>query len=120
MRGSSGHGLLVVGDIFMECNQCGTCCKKNWLIRLENDELYLFFNIVFGRYVYTNSCEHLQNNKCDIHYKKPKKCQEYFCKNIVNTTSNEMTKPCNSKQTFLEIGMWRGSLRPMRQVTPYD
>jgi Fe-S-cluster containining protein len=70
------------------CNACGKCCKKHWLLRLTSDkEIKLFGKaVVFGKFIWTDECK-FQNNdgKCKIHgEKQPFMCREYFCENNLN------------------------------------
>lgn len=64
-----------------ECIGCGNCCKKHWLLRLTNNaEKELFPNhIVYGEFIWTDTCPYQVDNKCTIHENKPMRCTEYFC-----------------------------------------
>ena len=64
-----------------ECTACGQCCKKHWLLRLSNQEQQLFPEelIVFGEFIWTDTCPYFKDNKCVIHSDKPSRCREYFC-----------------------------------------
>ena len=66
-----------------DCTDCSKCCQKHWLVRLDNKYQKEFFKeqLVFGEFIFTDTCQHLKNNKCDIHENdlRPSKCREYFC-----------------------------------------
>lgn len=65
----------------VKCIACGKCCKKHWLLRLSKQEQSLFPEdlIVVNQFIYTDTCPHHINNKCNIHIDRPYKCKEYFC-----------------------------------------
>ena len=78
---SCNNNLLNDNSEF-ECQMCGKCCSKHWIVKLSsNRELNLFNenDIVFGNYIYTDTCKYFINNICTIHENKPFKCKEYFC-----------------------------------------
>lgn len=63
------------------CNACGKCCNKHWLLRLLNQrEIDLFGDdVVYGSFIWTDTCKYLKDGMCSIHEEKPYKCKEYFC-----------------------------------------
>lgn len=66
-----------------ECNGCGSCCKKHWLLKLTNKYEIEFFkdNVVYGEFIWTDQCPHLKDNQCSIHGtdSQPHRCKEFSC-----------------------------------------
>jgi len=70
----------------MECLICGKCCTKGFAIKLEENEIKLFPNYIWLQgFAILDPCIHYDEStkKCKVHHKKPKRCQEYFCKKCV-------------------------------------
>ena len=64
-----------------DCQACGKCCEKHWLLRLIGErEISLFGDdVVYGSFIWVDQCKYNVDGKCTIHEDKPHKCKEYFC-----------------------------------------
>lgn len=67
----------------MNCNACGKCCRKHWLVKMTNEREKKMFkgSLISGEYIWTDECRYQNiNGKCKVHgEKQPYKCKEYFC-----------------------------------------